>query len=359
MQALTRTASYGSWFNFYLCDFDGRVTAPGRAARVNPVGHASRRPTDAEAARHGSPHVARPRCIGAGRPRRSLAGCCWPRSGIDDLPLIGGGDTHTAPRSATPAGWPRATRCASPGSRSARSPTVELARGPAGAVRAGHLPRRRRRARRRHRRHDPHQDRARAEVPRARARRATGWLAEDAEIPLDRTASPFDVMRGGARARRHARADRHRAAGAGVHRARRRRSPTPRPACKASLTGCPGCRRPSPSRDSQLRELLAHAARRDRRAGRSATRSSASCSPTRNLLLAEVQRRRDAIHDLLVATVELSDQLSGLVADNRAHAQPRRCSKLRAVVGVLQRNRTNLEATHRPAWPRSSTRSPT
>jgi phospholipid/cholesterol/gamma-HCH transport system substrate-binding protein len=23
--ALTRTASYGSWFNFFLCDFDGRV----------------------------------------------------------------------------------------------------------------------------------------------------------------------------------------------------------------------------------------------------------------------------------------------------------------------------------------------
>jgi phospholipid/cholesterol/gamma-HCH transport system substrate-binding protein len=36
LQALTRTASYGSWFNFYLCDFDGRVTAPdGRT--LNPV----------------------------------------------------------------------------------------------------------------------------------------------------------------------------------------------------------------------------------------------------------------------------------------------------------------------------------
>jgi phospholipid/cholesterol/gamma-HCH transport system substrate-binding protein len=29
-QALTRTASYGSWFNFFLCDFDGRIgLAPG------------------------------------------------------------------------------------------------------------------------------------------------------------------------------------------------------------------------------------------------------------------------------------------------------------------------------------------
>jgi len=34
--ALTRTASYGSWFNFFLCDFDGRVGLPdGRS--VNPA----------------------------------------------------------------------------------------------------------------------------------------------------------------------------------------------------------------------------------------------------------------------------------------------------------------------------------
>ena len=29
-QALTRTASYGSWFNFFLCDFDGRVSLARR-----------------------------------------------------------------------------------------------------------------------------------------------------------------------------------------------------------------------------------------------------------------------------------------------------------------------------------------
>jgi phospholipid/cholesterol/gamma-HCH transport system substrate-binding protein len=28
LDALTRTASYGSWFNFFLCDFDGRVVIP-------------------------------------------------------------------------------------------------------------------------------------------------------------------------------------------------------------------------------------------------------------------------------------------------------------------------------------------
>jgi phospholipid/cholesterol/gamma-HCH transport system substrate-binding protein len=39
-QSLTRTASYGSWFNFFLCDFDGRVTLPG-AGSVNPASFGS------------------------------------------------------------------------------------------------------------------------------------------------------------------------------------------------------------------------------------------------------------------------------------------------------------------------------
>jgi phospholipid/cholesterol/gamma-HCH transport system substrate-binding protein len=35
-QALTRTASFGSWFNFFLCGFDGTVAVPG-AGQVNPT----------------------------------------------------------------------------------------------------------------------------------------------------------------------------------------------------------------------------------------------------------------------------------------------------------------------------------
>ncbi|MGS2618581.1 MCE family protein [Micromonospora sp. LZ34] len=34
-ESLTRVASYGSWFNFYLCDFDGRVSTAGQT--LNPV----------------------------------------------------------------------------------------------------------------------------------------------------------------------------------------------------------------------------------------------------------------------------------------------------------------------------------
>jgi phospholipid/cholesterol/gamma-HCH transport system substrate-binding protein len=32
---LTRTATYGSWFNFYLCSMGGTVTLPGNVT-VNP-----------------------------------------------------------------------------------------------------------------------------------------------------------------------------------------------------------------------------------------------------------------------------------------------------------------------------------
>ncbi|WP_426511332.1 MCE family protein [Dactylosporangium sp. McL0621] len=38
-EQLTRVASYGSWFNFYLCDFDGQVTLAGQ--RLDPASFSS------------------------------------------------------------------------------------------------------------------------------------------------------------------------------------------------------------------------------------------------------------------------------------------------------------------------------
>ncbi|MEU5724123.1 MULTISPECIES: MCE family protein [unclassified Micromonospora] len=35
-ESLTRVASYGSWFNFYLCDFDGRVAVAGQPPLTTP-----------------------------------------------------------------------------------------------------------------------------------------------------------------------------------------------------------------------------------------------------------------------------------------------------------------------------------
>lgn len=42
LNKLTRTASYGSWFNFYLCDFDGRVVLPKTKEVLNPELHVAR-----------------------------------------------------------------------------------------------------------------------------------------------------------------------------------------------------------------------------------------------------------------------------------------------------------------------------
>ncbi|MEU6706647.1 MCE family protein [Streptomyces wuyuanensis] len=42
LDKLTRTASYGSWFNFYLCDFDGRVVLPRTREVITPELHVAR-----------------------------------------------------------------------------------------------------------------------------------------------------------------------------------------------------------------------------------------------------------------------------------------------------------------------------
>jgi len=42
LNALTGTASYGSWFNFYLCDFDGRIVLPKTKQALTPGMHVAR-----------------------------------------------------------------------------------------------------------------------------------------------------------------------------------------------------------------------------------------------------------------------------------------------------------------------------
>ncbi|GAB2860242.1 MCE family protein [Streptomyces deserti] len=42
LNELTGTASYGSWFNFYLCDFDGRIVLPKTKQVLTPELHVAR-----------------------------------------------------------------------------------------------------------------------------------------------------------------------------------------------------------------------------------------------------------------------------------------------------------------------------
>jgi phospholipid/cholesterol/gamma-HCH transport system substrate-binding protein len=61
-----------------------------------------------------------------------------------------------------------------------------------------------------------------------------------------------------------------------------------------------------------------------------------------NLLLSELQQRRQQISTLLTGTQQISQQLSGLVADNRTQLKPT-LDALGKVTDVLQRNQGNLD----------------
>lgn len=63
-----------------------------------------------------------------------------------------------------------------------------------------------------------------------------------------------------------------------------------------------------------------------------------------NLLMQELQQRRDAISGLLTGTQQLSAQLHGLVIDNQQQLRPA-LDKLNAVTTMLQRNQDNLNRT--------------
>jgi phospholipid/cholesterol/gamma-HCH transport system substrate-binding protein len=175
-----------------------------------------------------------------------------------------------------------------------------------------------------------------------------GRLAPGTEIPLERTASPFDVLEAvQGLADTAARIDVNQLARAFTVLSETF-ADTP-DSVKASLSGLARLSEAVASRDQQLGDLLARArtvtgvlAERDEEFRRLVTDA--------NLLLAEVQRRRDAIAELWRATDELSRQISGLVADNRARLAPA-LRQLRAVVTMLQRNRGDLERTIRNMAP--------
>jgi phospholipid/cholesterol/gamma-HCH transport system substrate-binding protein len=169
-----------------------------------------------------------------------------------------------------------------------------------------------------------------------------GKLRENAEIPLSRTASPFDVVQAvTGLAGTLDEIDTTQLAAAFTT-LTETFADTPQ-SVNASLTGLSRLSQTVAARDAELRTLLARArtvtevlANRDK--------EFQALVADGEKLLAEVSRRRDAIHNLLVGTNELATQLSGLVADNREQLEPA-LRQLRDVVGILQRNRDNLERT--------------
>ncbi|MFC4001970.1 MCE family protein [Prauserella oleivorans] len=110
---------------------------------------------------------------------------------------------------------------------------------------------------------------------------------------------------------------------------------------KDALTGLSALSQTVSSRDRQLAGLLA-----DTRTV-TETLNSRNTQLRRviedgNLLLDELQRRREVINELLMGAQRMSEQLSGLVADNREQLGPA-LRELETVTTVLQRNQDNLD----------------
>ncbi|HEY2670653.1 MAG TPA: MCE family protein [Rugosimonospora sp.] len=170
----------------------------------------------------------------------------------------------------------------------------------------------------------------------------TGRLKAGAQIPLDHTASPFDVVQAvNGLAGTLQQVDTNQLAQAFTVLSQTF-SDTPADV-QTSLSGLSKLTQSISSRDDQLRTLLTHAdgvtsvlAQRDDQL-RSLVQDG-------NLLLQEVSQRRDAIHDLLVTTNELATQISGLVADNRTKLAPA-LTQLRQVLATLQSDSGKLSDT--------------
>ena len=112
---------------------------------------------------------------------------------------------------------------------------------------------------------------------------------------------------------------------------------------RAALVGLSRLSATIASRDQALRQLLGHAhavtqVLADRNAQVAALLSDG------NLLLEELSARRQAIHTLLVSTVTLSQQLTGLVRDTRADMGPA-LKHLKDVLALLQKHQSDLDTS--------------
>jgi phospholipid/cholesterol/gamma-HCH transport system substrate-binding protein len=114
---------------------------------------------------------------------------------------------------------------------------------------------------------------------------------------------------------------------------------------RETLTGLSRISRNIAARDAQINSLLQNL---DKVSGVLADRNEelVKLFEDGSVLFQAVSARREAIHNLLVATQQLSGQLRGLVADTRADLGPA-LAELSDVLDVLKKNEENLEASLR------------
>ena len=114
---------------------------------------------------------------------------------------------------------------------------------------------------------------------------------------------------------------------------------------RGTLTGLSRISRNIAARDGQINTLLQNL---DKVSGVLADRNEelVKLFQDGSVLFRAVSARREAIHNLLVATQQLSGQLRGLVADTRADIGPA-LSQLSDVLDVLKKNEENLDRSLR------------
>ena len=166
-------------------------------------------------------------------------------------------------------------------------------------------------------------------------------LRADGTIPLSRTSSPFDVVEAfnGLSGTLDQIDTGQLAQSLDTLSETFRDTP---PEIRGALDGLSRLSTTIASRDEEIRRLLAGT---HELAGVLADRNAEveKLLKDGNLLLGELQRRRDAISRLLDGTIALSEQLRGLVADNKEQLRPT-LEQLDRVAALLQRNRDSLGA---------------
>src|SRR4051812_9293652 len=172
--------------------------------------------------------------------------------------------------------------------------------------------------------------------------RGSSALDPDKPIPVSRTASPYDVVEAFADLSTTVEQLDTNQLASSFEVLSQTFANTP-DEVRTSLEGLARLSDTISSRDAQLGQLL------------SATRKVSQVLADRNgeftqlivdsnTLLTEVQRRRELIDSILTSTQQLSRQLSGLVADNRASLTPA-LHQLSTVTDILSRNRAALGQT--------------
>ena len=167
-----------------------------------------------------------------------------------------------------------------------------------------------------------------------------GQMKEKAEIPTSRTTSPYYVAEAFSGLAQRSEAINTQRLAKSLNTLGDLTKTTPK-SFKAALSGLSDLSANVAKRDDQLNSLLRNTKKVSKVLG---DRSGDPTTLMRNgdVLFRALAARRDSIHNLLVATSQLSIQLTGLVHDTRADLKPA-LDHLGRVVDVLNKNQDNLD----------------